>query len=160
VIAAYSLGEVDEKLAAKFWDAARVALVVIEPGTSRAYSTLMRIRTQLLAAGAHMVAPCPAAGACPLPADDWCHFGARVERSSLHRRVKGGELGYEDENFSYLALARDPAATARSRILRRPKREPGLITLETCTPTGLVTLRVRKKDDFRTARKAEWGDEI
>lgn len=159
VIAAYSLGEIDEKLAARFWEAARVALVLIEPGTPRGHALLIRIRRRLLSAGGHMLAPCPAAGECPLPGSDWCHFAARVERSSLHRRIKGAELGYEDEKFSYLAVAREPASTAAARILRRPKQEPGRITLQTCTPGGLVTLEVGKKDNFRAARRAEWGDE-
>ncbi|MCI0389431.1 MAG: small ribosomal subunit Rsm22 family protein [Acidobacteria bacterium] len=31
---------------------------------------------------------------------DWRHFAARIERSSLHRRINGAELGYEDGKYS------------------------------------------------------------
>jgi len=90
---------------------------------------------------------------------DWCHFAARVERSSLHRRIKDAGLGYEDEKYSYVALAREPVAPAASRIVGRPRHHPGLIELETCTPGGLATVRVSKhdRDRFRAARHAEWG---
>src|ERR1044071_9630295 len=103
-----------------------------------------------------MAAPCPAAMPCPALPPDWCHFGARVERSSLHRRVKGGELGYEDEKFSYVALTRSAAETGGVRVVRRPQHQPGLIVLETCTTAGLRTERVGKRDkeSFRKARKA------
>ena len=47
-----------------------------------------------------------------------------------------------------------------SRILRHPQIESGKITLQLCTPSGLVTLPVRKRDGtlFKTARKANSGD--
>ena len=146
--------------ASRLWQAARVALVLIEPGTPRGFSLIRTVRAGLLAAGAHMLAPCPAGTACPVADPDWCHFAARVERSSLHRRVKGGELGYEDEKFSYVALARQAVEPPASRIVRRPRQQPGLIVLETCTPDGLQTVRVSKRDSerFRAARHAAWGD--
>jgi ribosomal protein RSM22 (predicted rRNA methylase) len=83
-----------------------------------------------------------------------------VERSSLHRRVKGGELGHEDEKFSYIALARDPVKLPDARIIRHPRHHPGLIEIETCTPEGLRSERIAKRDRdrFRAARKASWGD--
>ena len=83
-----------------------------------------------------------------------------MERSSLHRQIKGGDLGYEDEKFSYVAMARQAVEPAGSRIVRRPRQQPGLIMLETCTPEGLQTVRVAKRDRerFRTARHAAWGD--
>lgn len=161
VIAAYSLGELASEPWERFWSAARVAFVAIEPGTTRGYRLLMRMRERLLGSGAHMLAPCPMESACPLTDPDWCHFAARVERSSLHRRMKEGGLGYEDEKFSYLALSREPLELSRARIIRRPCHEPGLITLETCTPGGVETVPVRKRDRdlYRIARQVQWGDD-
>ena len=159
VILAYSAGELAKAPLAKLWKAARVALVLIEPGTPRGFATIRAARSELLAAGAHMIAPCPTAGACPVVDPDWCHFAARVERSSLHRRIKGADLGYEDEKYSYVALAREPVTPAVSRIVGRPRHHPGLIEINTCTPTGLTTVRATKRDRdrFRAARHAEWG---
>lgn len=161
VIAAYTAGELAAERWVKFWNAARVALVAIEPGTPAGYALLLRMRASLLADGAQMLAPCPAASECPLRTPDWCHFAARVERSSLHRRIKDADLGYEDEKFSYMALAREPAAMARARILRRPRQEPGRVSLELCTPAGVrhVQIRKRERGSYRDARQAEWGDE-
>lgn len=161
VIAAYSLGEAPQSnLLLRLWQAARVVLVVIEPGTTQGFSFVRAARTELLASGAHMLAPCPGAGSCPMTDPDWCHFAARVERSSLHRRLKEADLNYEDEKFSYIAVAREPASPAASRIIRRPRHQPGLIVLETCTAEGLQTRRVSKRDRerFRAARHAAWGD--
>jgi len=159
VMAAYSLGEIGEPLAARLWQAARVALVAIEPGTPRGYALILKARQELLEAGAHMVAPCPAATPCPLAAPDWCHFAARVERSSIHRRIKDAELGYEDEKFSYIAVARQPVDLPASRIIRRPRQRPGLIELETCAPAGVQSVHASRRDreTFRAARHATWG---
>lgn len=159
VIAAYSLGEIESNLVSRLWAAARVALVVIEPGTPQGSERIAGIREQLLESGAHMAAPCPAAMPCPLGDTDWCHFAARVERTSLHRRLKDGGLGYEDEKFSYVAVTREPVALSGTRVLRHPRHHPGLIELELCTPAGTRKERVTKRDKerFRAARKAEWG---
>ena len=160
VVAAYSLGELSRPVAQRLWHAARVALVVIEPGTPKGFAFVHSIRDQLLAADAHMVAPCPAPTPCPMVDPDWCHFAARVERSSIHRRVKDAQLNYEDEKFSYVVLGREQAELPQMRIIRHPQHQPGLITLQTCTPSGLSTVRVtkRSKEEFRAARKAGWGD--
>jgi ribosomal protein RSM22 (predicted rRNA methylase) len=160
VIAAYSLGEFGGALAARLWQAARIALVLIEPGTPRGFALIRKIRSELLDDGARMIAPCPMESACPIIDPDWCHFAARVERSSLHRRVKGGELGHEDEKFSYIALAREPVDLPGARIVRHPQHHPGLIEIATCTPAGLHSERIfkRDRDRFRAARKATWGD--
>ena len=162
VIACYALSEFASHLLNRLWQAARVALVVIEPGTPRGFAAIRNLRQELLAAGARMVAPCPAETPCPIVDPDWCHFAARVERSSLHRRIKEGGLGYEDEKFSYVALARAPVPLARARIVRRPQHHPGLIVLETCTPEGLRSERVSRRDRpaFRAARQASWGAPI
>jgi ribosomal protein RSM22 (predicted rRNA methylase) len=137
-----------------------VALVLIEPGTTRGFSLIREAREQLLACGAHLVAPCPHAGACQIAAPDWCHFAARVERSSLHRRLKSAQLSYEDEKFSYLVVSRSAVDLPSSRVIRRPQQQPGLIVLDACTPEGIQSLRISRKDParFRAARRAAWGD--
>ena len=162
VIAAYSLGEMQAGLAARLWAAARVALLVIEPGTPRGAAQITQVREELLALGAHMAAPCPAAMRCPLSGDDWCHFAARVERTSLHRRLKDGDLGYEDEKFSYVAVTREPVELNGSRVLRHPKHHAGWIELELCTASGTRHERATKRDRerFRQARRAEWGSRL
>jgi ribosomal protein RSM22 (predicted rRNA methylase) len=160
VIAAWSLGELPAPTVARLWEAARVALGVIEPGTLRGAASVRKIREELLAAGAHMAAPCPAAMPCPMVEPDWCYFAARVELSSMQRRIRGGDLSYQDERFSYVALVRDPVALPRARILRRPRHHPGLIELEVCTAQGRRSERATRKRDrdaFRAARHAEWG---
>ena len=164
VVAAYALGEVTpaEALAAalRMWQAARTAVVIIEPGSPTGFSLVRAIRARLLEAGAHMLAPCPTGGLCPMRDPDWCHFAARVERSSLHRRLKGAALPYEDEKFSYIALARSPLPTAPARILRRPRHAPGLVSLALCNGSRTTTVDVSRRDRaaFRAARAAAWGE--
>ena len=160
VVASYSLGEMRASVVRRLWECARVALVIVEPGTPAGFSLVRGIRQELLGAGAHMIAPCPHGADCPIVDPDWCHFAARVERSSLHRRLKNAELGYEDEKYSYVAVARQPVGVAGGRILRHPRHEAGFIVLETCTPAGLGRERVLRKDRerFRAARKVNWGD--
>jgi len=163
VIASYALCEAERpEVVLRLWAAARVALIVIEPGTPQGFARIRAIRRRLLDSGAHMVAPCPGAQDCPMSGRDWCHFAARVERTSLHRRLKEAELNYEDEKFSYVAVARQPGSPADARIIRRPRHQPGLIVLETCTPDGVQTVRTSKRDreKFPAARKAVWGGEF
>ena len=154
VIAAYSLGEIGANVALRLWQSTRVALVIVEPGTPKGFALIRAIRSELLAAGAHMAAPCPGAMACPMVEPDWCHFAARVERSSLHRRLKGGELGYEDEKYSYVAFTREPVALPAARIVRRPQHHPGWIELQTCTTAGLRTRAGRQAGSGSVPRGA------
>jgi ribosomal protein RSM22 (predicted rRNA methylase) len=107
-----------------------------------------------------MLAPCPHECACPLAAPEWCHFAARVERSRIHRRLKDADLNYEDEKFSYVALAREPAELPAARIIRRVRQRPGLIELELCGRAGVRSERVARsgREAFRDARHAAWGD--
>lgn len=164
VICSYALGELSIKtaraVARRAWQAAEKALVILEPGTMTGFELLRLVRGDLLRAGGHLVAPCPHARTCPLPADDWCHFSARVERSALHRRLKEGALGYEDEKFSYIVMAKEPVESASARVLRRPNVQTGFVQLQLCTTEGLRALTVtrRDKEAFKRARKVGWGD--
>jgi ribosomal protein RSM22 (predicted rRNA methylase) len=163
VVLSYTAGEFNKyaELIERAWNAARLALIVVEPGTPRGFEVIRAVRDQLIRTGAEIAAPCPHARECPMKTPGWCHFAARIERTRLHRQLKGGDLGYEDEKFSYVIASRIPMRRAESRIVRHPWIEPGLVRLELCTPSGLRTHTVRKRDGeaFRRARKANWGEE-
>jgi ribosomal protein RSM22 (predicted rRNA methylase) len=165
VVAGYLLGELTEQerrvLLERAWRAARVALVVLEPGSSAGFALVRDLRDHLLGLGARMIAPCPGEASCPMPSGDWCHFGQRVERTSLHRRMKEGALGYEDEKFSYVALAKQEVRRAEARIIRRPEHSPGLVQLVLCAGDEVSAARITRRNPavFRAARKAQWGEE-
>lgn len=165
VAISYMLGEISladaERVVKQAWTSTRKFLAVVEPGTRRGFGTVNAVRSQLIAFGAHLLAPCPHAGKCPMAASgDWCHFSQRVERSSEHRHLKGGVLGYEDEKFSYVVAARGIFVQANERIVRHPRKHSGHVQLTLCTPRGLEERTVTKsqKESYRKARKAEWGD--
>jgi len=164
VTVCYTLGELSPDTAidaaVDAWSRCTKVLAIIEPGTTRGFTLIRRIRAELIARGAHLLAPCPGTGPCPIAGGDWCHFAARVERSALHRRLKGGELSYEDEKFSYLVFTRDPCNRAPARIVRHPRHHPGLIELTVCTQNAISHEHVFKRTRLRfaAARKAGWGD--
>jgi ribosomal protein RSM22 (predicted rRNA methylase) len=138
------------------------AVALVEPGTPAGYARLIAARSTLIEAGLTIVAPCPHDQQCPLsPGRDWCHFATRINRTSVHRRLKGGSLGYEDEKFCYLVAARTRWPHADSRILRRPQHRKGAVTMTLCAgDPGLATETVfrRDKDLYRPARTVGWGD--
>ncbi|MFG3657101.1 small ribosomal subunit Rsm22 family protein [Streptomyces sp. NPDC047706] len=142
------------------------AVVIVEPGTPDGYARVIEARDRLIGAGFHIAAPCPHSAACPIaPGTDWCHFSARVSRSSLHRQVKGGSLPYEDEKFSYVAATRFRPAPAPSRVVRKPQTRKGQVLLDLCEgfeATGpalrRTTVTKRHGDLYKAARDAGWGD--
>ena len=167
VVVSYLLGELAEPLRAGVVDAAAAAasrlVLVVEPGTPRGYAAVLAARSRLTAAGWHVLAPCPQDGACPVAArpGDWCHFAVRLDRSALHRRVKGGRLGHEDEKFSYVVASRDPMPRAGARVLRHPVTRKGLVQLEVCDSAGSAERVVVTRRDpiaYRAARDVSWGE--
>src|SRR5262249_25331226 len=136
-------------------------LLVIEPGTPVGFERIRMIRRQLIEWGACMVAPCPHTLRCPMEGGDWCHFAARVERTSLHRKLKGGTLGYEDEKYSYVAVSKEPCPLPTARILSEPSRHSGHVTLKLCTRDEWIQhpiLSRKQGDRYKQAKKASWGD--
>ncbi len=166
VVASYMIGEIDESertaLAELMWAKTSDTLLVIEPGTPAGYARILALRAQLIAAGAHVAAPCPHDGPCPLAAPDWCHFTQRLPRSQAHRQLKSAELAYEDERFSYVALTRAPAAAHPARVLAQPVVSKVEVTAKLCTPEGLAITKVprRAKADYAAARRWRWGDSV
>lgn len=163
VVLSYSIGELTDALGTvrRAWTAANRLLVIVEPGTPRNFEQVVRVRRELIEMGGHVVAPCPNEMECPMAkAKDWCHFAARLERTSEHRRMKGGALGYEDEKFSYLVFAKEPLSRTETRIVRHPMTHSGFIQLTLCENGELreQTVTRSQKDAFRAARRAKWGD--
>ncbi|MDN3020631.1 small ribosomal subunit Rsm22 family protein [Streptomyces sp. S.PB5] len=165
VTVSYVLNELTPADRTALVDAAATAaqsVVIVEAGTPDGYARVIEARDRLIAAGFRIAAPCPHSAACPIvPGEDWCHFSARVSRSSLHRKVKGGSLAYEDEKFSYVAATRVPATPAPSRIIRRPQIRKGQVLLDLCeTDERLTRTTVTKRhgDLYKAARDADWGD--
>lgn len=164
IICSYSVGELPQKAIAtlieKAWKATKKALVVIEPGTPQGFERMRRIRNQLITYDAYLIAPCPHAQDCPMSDKDWCHFAQRVERSTIHRKIKQGSLCYEDEKFSYLIVSKNPCQSYPARIIRHPQIHSGFVELNLCTIEGdLLTKKISRKegDLYRFARKASWG---
>ncbi|PKW07470.1 Ribosomal protein RSM22 (predicted rRNA methylase) [Streptomyces sp. 1222.5] len=165
VTVSYVLNELSAADRTALVDAAAGAaqsVVIVEAGTPAGYARVIEARDRLIEAGFRIAAPCPHSAACPIePGRDWCHFSARVGRSSLHRQVKGGSLAYEDEKFSYVAATRLPAEPAPARVVRRPQIRKGQVLLDLCEAEEQLrraTVTKRHGDLYKAARDAEWGD--
>ncbi len=164
VTLSYVLGELPEARRADVvrWLSAKArTLVLIEPGTPAGYERIVDARDQLVGLGLSLVAPCPHEDDCPIPrGKDWCHFSARLPRTGLHRQLKSGTLGFEDEKFSYVVASRTAPDRAGGRILRHPVKRKGMVSLALCAETGLTEKIVTKRHGqaYREARDAEWGD--
>ncbi|XP_010496921.1 PREDICTED: methyltransferase-like protein 17, mitochondrial, partial [Camelina sativa] len=121
----------------QLWDLTDDLLVLVEPGTPHGANIISQMRSHILwmekrklrklenkmkkagaekavldlKSGAHIVAPCPHDGKCPLEnTGNYCHFVQRLQRTSSQRsykRTKGVPLrGFEDEKFSFVVFRR------------------------------------------------------
>jgi len=163
-ILSYVIGELNDPMAIleKCWEAAPL-LIVIEPGTPKAFQLMRKVRQRFIDLKAQILAPCPHALSCPIQGNDWCHFAARVERTRLHRLLKEGSLGYEDEKFCYLILSKTSASPYSNRIIRHPLKQSGHVRLTVCTDQGKIeekTISKKNKEFYRAARDSEWGDSL
>jgi len=168
VVASYALTELADRQvvdsALSLWASCAGVLVIVEPGRTRDYERLMAIREAVIAAGGRVVAPCPHDSACPLPEGDWCHFSVRLPRTRAHMQAKGGTLGYEDEKFSYLVMARPSigGGPAIARVIRPPVVRKFEVELSVCGRDGLAAAVAPKRDAaaYKAARKLDWGDVV
>jgi ribosomal protein RSM22 (predicted rRNA methylase) len=151
------------QLVERLWRLTVDTLVIVEPGTPAGWQHILAARRQLIDFGAHVIAPCPHANACPLQPPDWCHFARRVARSRLHRQAKGADVPWEDEKFSYLAVSRTWAAAAGARVIARPRKASGRVTLKLCRPDGSAAEQLFSRRDgalFRRASRSDWGSSL
>jgi ribosomal protein RSM22 (predicted rRNA methylase) len=166
VVASYLIGELGEperhELTATMWEKTRDTLLIIEPGTPAGYARIIAARAQLIALGGNVAAPCPHDAPCPLTPPDWCHFAQRLARSRAHKDIKGAELPFEDEKFSYIALTRAPPARHPARVLAEPAVGKVEVAAKLCTGSGLVMAKVPRRDKraYAQARRWRWGDAV
>ena len=166
VVASYLIGELAEAkqtdLTERLWSQTADTLLIVEPGTPRGYGRIIAARAQLNASGAYVLAPCPHDAPCPLQAPDWCHFVQRLPRARAHKELKGAQLPFEDEKFSYVILTRKPVTHRRARVLAPPNVTKVEITAKLCTPDRLSYAKVphRDKPAYAAARRWRWGDAV
>ena len=149
------------RLVDQLWNLTSDMLLVVEPGTPAGWRRILAVRDRLIAAGAHLVAPCPHQADCPLAAPDWCHFARRVARSRLHRLAKNAEVPWEDEKYIFVAACRIPVEPPAARVLAPPQTASGTVRLKLCRQDGTATERLVSKREgpaFKTARRLDWGD--
>ena len=166
VVASYVIGELVEAeraaLAELMWQRARDVLLIVEPGTPDGTQRIIALRDELIAHGAHVVAPCPHDGPCPLAPPDWCHFAQRLPRSRAHKQLKGADMPFEDEKFSYVVLSRTAPAKRLARVLAQPVQTKAAITAKLCTADGVTSATVQRRDKeaYAKARRWRWGDSV
>lgn len=166
IVASYIINELKQEerknVIKKLLDLESKIILIIEPGTPEGFKNIKEIQKIALENGRFIIAPCTTQQICKLSESDWCHSTVRVERNKMHKILKSGELPYEDEKFSYIAISKENLGTAESRILRHPMIETGKITLKLCT-NGNVEEKIitkKEKEKFKQAKKKKCGDAI
>lgn len=147
----YSIAEIPNylPLVERAFEAAQI-VIVVEPGTPQGFERVRRIRQHLIDRGASILAPCPADGPCP---SQWCHFSQRLSRSRLHRSAKGGDLGFEDEKYSYVMATKEPGRPCYARIVAPVQAMKGRALLPVCCGCQLETIKLKKT-------KLKWGEAL
>ncbi len=164
VMTSYVLSEMKEQdrlnSVFKMLDATNKYLLIIDTGTPRVYENMMTIKREVIKKGYHIAAPCMT-DKCALK-NDYCQFFARVERSSLMKQAKSGELSYEDEKYFYLLIVKDEVQKEGERVIRRPIIKPNNIELLLCSKDGVLKKNFTKanKEMFKKAKKSKINDII
>lgn len=168
VLASYMLNELDETETEEFIRKIdRITgdiAVVIVPGTPEFFRQLLYFRKSALDLGFNILSPCTFTGKCHMEqADNWCHFSERIQRTSILRKIKDGELPYEDEKYSYIVLSKNRHPSEGKRIIRHPLIRKGLTEVMTCDINGIEETKVTKSKNaglYKLLKKAGWGDRI
>jgi ribosomal protein RSM22 (predicted rRNA methylase) len=168
----YVLTELDPVLAETLvrvaWTASTNMMVLVEPGTPIGFQTIARMRQMLIGSGAHILAPCTHHLACPREQSAaatpprWCRFVERLPRSSLHRRVKQGAHGYEDESFAYLVATRRDMAVRGGRVIGPVERNKAGLVAPLCIAGEERAFSVASRDKQKMSqfKRLDWGDQV
>ncbi len=162
VLTSYVLSEMTEhdRLLAvdKMLEITNGSLLIIDTGTPRTYENMMTVKRHVEQIGYHIIAPCMSKK-CGLK-NDYCQFYARVERSSLHKLAKAGELSYEDEKYFYLLISKTDKKLQGQRVIRRPLIKENNVELVLCSENGIEKKAFTKKnkEDFKKAKKSKIND--
>lgn len=166
VITSYMINEIEETnievVIDKLWDTTNKILLIVEPGTMQGYRNIMRAKQRIRERGGKIIAPCMSEK-CKLPKDDWCNFSCRVQRTKIHKELKGGNVPYEDEKYIYISATKEEFdKKEKNRILRHPMIYSGYVKLKVCNKEEIKEIIISKKDKekFKIARKADTGDLI
>ncbi len=189
VLSSYMINELTDdeirKAADKIYSLTGKYFIASVPGTPLFFRKLEKLKILLMEKGMEITAPCIGTHPCHLKSDDWCHFYRRVERSSLLRRLKDGELSYEDEKFSYVIMRKKSQGenhveshedtqndeiiretgnenTSEARIIRHPLQGKGYVDMELCLEDRTEKMRLSrsKTEDFKNVKKLKWGDKV
>jgi len=146
-------------VAVDLWRSTKDVLCLIEPGTPAGFDRIRTARTALISTGAHILAPCTHDAACPMTANDWCHFSQRLSRSRDHMLLKDAQVPFEDERYCYVVATRQKIARGARILSPRLKTKPGL-AFKLCDEKGLRVelVQARDKQRYRSLRKRGWGD--
>jgi len=168
VVAAYVLGELAAAdMAAtleRLWASTDGVLILVEPGSRAGFERIRTARAALITSGGHVAAPCPGDEACPIVDPAWCHFLSRLDRSPLQRGAKAADRSWEDEPFSYVAVARPAVVTepAPRVVLGRPRQRPGIVELRVCRDGRIEQRTLSRRDGpaWMVVRDLAWGDPV
>ncbi|CAG8573921.1 4998_t:CDS:10 [Paraglomus occultum] len=181
------------------WKSTQDILVLIERGTPAGFQAIAHARQKILQmenkktdsntiadagttvglVGAHVVAPCPHDGVCPLlNTRNWCHFSQKVNRPTFLMNVKGAKLNFENSKYSYVILRKGPRPTVNlcdsqqsdyidasyewPRLVAPPMKRHGHVIMDYCSKTGhierMIIPKSQGKIPYKDARKVAWGD--
>ncbi|KAG1754790.1 mitochondrial small ribosomal subunit Rsm22-domain-containing protein [Suillus paluster] len=117
-----------KKFVKELWESGAHTIVLIDHKTKAGFQNIAEAREYLLemgrkelndpetadwpVRGAHVVAPCPHDGSCPLYSGTSvslvCGFSQRLQRPPFVRLTKHAREGHEDIEYSYVAIQRGP----------------------------------------------------
>ena len=77
-------------------------------------------------------------------------------------QMKGAEVPFEDEKFSYVVLTRTPLAARPSRVLAAPVVGKAEVAAKLCAHDGLALAKIPRRDKpaYAHARRWSWGDAV